>query len=248
MADLYDDRPALRRGLTVMGAAAEIILCDGKADALDHAVDRLHDLERRWSRFRVDSEISALNDRAGRSHRVSTDTVLLVELAQQGWRRTGGRFDPTLLAAVRRAGYDDDLARLPAARRSLPAAVGHHPMTCGRIQIDRRAATVRLPAGAGYDPGGIGKGLGADLVSADLVAAGVSHGASTSVVTCGSGAWARMATGGASPPPAGPSRSPTPRSPRAARSAAPGWSPGAGCTPDRPCHARSRRHRRGRGA
>jgi thiamine biosynthesis lipoprotein len=101
---------------------------------------------------------------------------VLIDLAQQGWRRTGGRFDPTLLAAVRRAGYDDDLARLPAVRQSLPATVGHHPMTCGWIVVDHHAGTVRLPAGAGFDAGGIGKGLAADLVSADLVSAGVTGG------------------------------------------------------------------------
>ena len=31
---------------------------------------------------------------------------------------------------------------------------------------------MRLPAGSGFDPGGIGKGLAADIVSAELLAAG----------------------------------------------------------------------------
>jgi thiamine biosynthesis lipoprotein len=176
MAATADVGPTLRRSFTVMSSAGEITLVGGTPDALDAAVERLRDLEHRWSRFRTDSEISALNDHAGRPLRMSADTRVLIDLAVQGWRRTGGRFDPTLLAAVRRAGYDDDLARLPAVRQSLPATVGHHPMTCGWIVVDHHAGTVRLPAGAGFDAGGIGKGLAADLVSADLVSAGVTGG------------------------------------------------------------------------
>lgn len=176
MGTTADVGPILRRTFIVMSCSAEITLVGGTTDALDAAIDRLGDLERRWTRFRADSEISELNDHAGQPLRVSADTLLLVDLARQGWRRTGGRFDPTLLAAVCRAGYDDDLAQLPEARASLPATVGHHPMTCGRIVIDHDASTVHLPAGAGFDPGGIGKGLAADLVSADLVAAGVAGG------------------------------------------------------------------------
>ena len=33
------------------------------------------------------------------------------------------------------------------------------------IEIDRAASTVRLAAGTGFDPGGIGKGLAADLIA-----------------------------------------------------------------------------------
>jgi thiamine biosynthesis lipoprotein len=36
--------------------------------------------------------------------------------------------------------------------------------------------TITLPDGAGFDPGGIGKGLAADLVSADLAARGIPGG------------------------------------------------------------------------
>lgn len=168
--------PILRSRFAVMGSTAEVTLIGGTPEALEGAVARLHDLERRWSRFVADSEVSRLNDQTGTPQRVSADTLLLVDLARRGWRGTGGRYDPTLLAAVRRAGYDDDLARLPVTRASLSEPVAHDPATCGRIVVDHDAGTVGLPAGAGFDPGGIGKGLAADLVSADLVAVGVAGG------------------------------------------------------------------------
>ncbi|MGN6695379.1 MAG: FAD:protein FMN transferase, partial [Aquihabitans sp.] len=38
----------------------------------------------------------------------------------------------------------------------------------GAIEIDHAASAVRLPEGVGFDPGGIGKGLAADLVAARI--------------------------------------------------------------------------------
>jgi thiamine biosynthesis lipoprotein len=107
--------------------------------------------------------------------RVSDDTVLLVELACDAWRRTGGRFDPTVLRAVEATGYTAGHDRqTPGAvetpRRTI--AVGG----CDSIVIDRRRRTVQLPVGGGFDPGGIGKGLAADLVSYELDATGVDGG------------------------------------------------------------------------
>jgi thiamine biosynthesis lipoprotein len=168
--------PVLRRRFEVMGSNAEIILVGGSSPALSAAVARLHELDRRWSRFRPDSEVSRLNAAAGRPVEVSPETALLVDLARQGWHRTNGRYDPTLLAAVRRAGYTDDFARLAPDARPPSGAIEHDPGSCGRITIEAGAGTIALPDGAGFDPGGIGKGLAADLVSADLAAGGTAGG------------------------------------------------------------------------
>jgi thiamine biosynthesis lipoprotein len=155
-----------------MGTTAHIVVVDGGRRALSAAVDRLCDLDARWSRFRPDSEVSRLNDHAGSPQRVSPETALLVGLAQDGWRRTSGRFDPTLLQALRAAGYTDGLPGDAPVVVSPPP--DHDPQLCGQIVLDRSAGTVCLPAGAGFDPGGIGKGLAADLVTAELAATGVA--------------------------------------------------------------------------
>lgn len=176
MAVSADIEPVLRHRFHVMGSEAEISLIDGTPLAMSTAVARLHQLDRRWSRFRPDSEVSRVNASAGRPVPVSSETMLLVDLAQRGWRRTDGRYDPTLLAAVRRAGYTDDFARLPAVVAPSPDPVDHDPRTCARITIDADAGAIALPDGAGFDPGGIGKGLAADLVSADLAARGIRGG------------------------------------------------------------------------
>ena len=56
----------------VMGCTAHVVVvADDPAPLLAQARERLADLEARWSRFRADSEISALNAAAGRPALVS---------------------------------------------------------------------------------------------------------------------------------------------------------------------------------
>ena len=147
-----------------MGSDAHVVV-HGPVELADLAVDLIEDLESRWSRFRDDSEVCELNRRAGEWVPVSPATITLVRRAIEGWALTGGRFDPTVLGDVVRAGYDrsfPDVAAL-ATDRTLPAS----PLGRGTaaIEIDDEAGAVRLPAGVGFDPGGLGKGLAADLVA-----------------------------------------------------------------------------------
>jgi thiamine biosynthesis lipoprotein len=79
------------------------------------AVDALEAREARWSRFRPTSELCRVNDAAGAPVVVSPDTFALIALAVDAWRDTGGRYDPTVLAALEAAGYDRDFDAL--ARR-----------------------------------------------------------------------------------------------------------------------------------
>jgi thiamine biosynthesis lipoprotein len=150
-----------------MGSDAHLVVVGGPADLLDEAQRRIEQLERRWSRFIASSEVCDLNRRAGRAVTVSADTALLVGRALEAWRLTGGGFDPTVLGAVLRAGYDvsfDDISAANA-RRGSSLIIG-----CSDIEID--GDSVRLPPGAGFDPGGIGKGLAADILMDELLAAG----------------------------------------------------------------------------
>jgi thiamine biosynthesis lipoprotein len=45
---------------------------------------------------------------------------------------------------------------------------------CASIELDAGLRAVRLPAGVGIDPGGIGKGLAADIVVGELLGAGAA--------------------------------------------------------------------------
>jgi FAD:protein FMN transferase len=160
---------AAERRFRAMGSDAHLVVVGGADHLLDDAQQRIEDLEQRWSRFIDSSEICELNRRAGEDVTVSVETALLVERAIEAWRLTGGGFDPTVLGAVLRAGYDisfEQIAGDRAVASSNSLIVG-----CTDIRIDGRI--IGLPAGTGFDPGGIGKGLAADIVIGELLAAGV---------------------------------------------------------------------------
>jgi thiamine biosynthesis lipoprotein len=150
-----------------MGARAHVIVVGGPAGLADVAAARIEQLECLWSRFRPRSDVSRLNQHAGRRVAVAPETVELVERAVAGFRLTGGMFDPTLLGPVIRAGYDRTFELIPAAAR--PGRSDAEP-ACAEIAFGPGWA--RLPAGSGFDPGGIGKGLAADMVTTELMAAG----------------------------------------------------------------------------
>ena len=156
-----------------MGSDAHLVIVGGDRSLVRRAIARIDELESRWSRFRPDSEVTALNMRSGLPMPVSADTRLLVARAVEAWHLTGGSFDPTLLDDLLRAGYDRSFEQLAAdadtrevfARRQTAGASG-----CTAIIVADRTDT--MPAGMAFDAGGIGKGLAADLVATELMAEG----------------------------------------------------------------------------
>src|SRR5262245_22881732 len=100
--------------LRAMGTTAHVVVVadptltdpSRAGDLLEQAVERIAELEQRWVRFVETSEVVALTRGAGSSVDVSPDTALLVERAIEAYRESGGTFDPTVLGAVVRAGYD----------------------------------------------------------------------------------------------------------------------------------------------
>lgn len=168
------------RHVAAMGSHAHVLVNAQGARRADEIADatcrRIEQLEARWSRFQPHSEISRLNARAGRgARRVHRDTLDLVARALEARQLTEGLFDPTLLRPLEALGYDRDLdlvrsgspvtAREPGSKSSATAT---------DVRVDWEAGTVELADGVGFDPGGIGKGFAADLVSADAMAAGAA--------------------------------------------------------------------------
>jgi thiamine biosynthesis lipoprotein len=149
-----------------MGTEAEILLVGGDPALLSQARTRLDELESRWSRFRTTSEISQLNRAGGRVTVVSPETYQLVAESVTAWYVTGGRFDPTVLDAVEEAGYDRTFAEV--IRDSDKPVVWRPAPGCRDVVLYPSVGAVCLPPGVRFDPGGIGKGLAADMVVAEL--------------------------------------------------------------------------------
>lgn len=152
------------RRWTAMGTSctASLVGPGGVAGAA-RAEQEVARLEAQWSRFRPTSEVASLNAAPERAIPVSPETLELVALAVSWWRATGGLFDPTVVHALRTAGYVADLASGTG-----PVGIGTPAAGCGGVDVDQAAGTVRLGACGGIDLGGIGKGRAADLVAAHL--------------------------------------------------------------------------------
>lgn len=135
----------------------------GALGAAMAVVERVAELEGRWSRFLPDSDLSRVNAGAGSPVVVAPGTATLVAAAVTWWDRTAGRFDPSVLAALEAVGYDRDLATGHGAIGDGAPVPG-----CAGIVVDLVASTVRLPAGTTLDLGGIGKGAAVDRAVDDL--------------------------------------------------------------------------------
>ena len=141
----------------------------------------------RLSRFRADSDLSALNRDPHTA--VSSPPLLRAAVSAGLWaaQRSGGLVDPTLVRALERSGYDHSLdgvrpASLPEALAQAPPRRAARPNPSAlwrRIIVDDEAGTITRPPGVMFDTGGTGKGLCADAVAFRLA------GYTRFVVDCG---------------------------------------------------------------
>lgn len=162
-------RQAAKR-FEVMGTTAHLVVCGADEGLLEGAANRLRSLEHRWSRFLENSEVSQLNRAMGKAIAVSKETLRLFSVAVEAWYRTGGSFDPSVHDALVGLGYDRTFSEIQpgSAARTPLASPG-----CDGIEIDTRRSLVRVPVGVRFDPGGIGKGLAADIVAEEVFELGV---------------------------------------------------------------------------
>ncbi len=185
---------AVETRFRVMASEAQVIVVDGPPEAGNVAHRALAELERAWSRFLASSDISRLNHHPGTAIAVDDVTLTLVDTMVQAWRDTSGLLDPTVLPALLETGYRCSIDD-PDAATTLPDGFRSGDGNLDDVTVDRPGRTVMLPEGLVLDPGGIGKGLAADLVVAELL----SRGAAGALVSVGGD----LAAAGTPPPPGG---------------------------------------------
>ena len=151
----YDEFSAMN---TLVQVAAE-----GNLKDLQPGFERVRQFveqsEERFSRFRETSELTSLNQKAGRWFYASPAMFDLVKAALQLHNLTGGLFNPAILSALRQAGYDRsmDEIRLKAVLPARSRQVWNIPPfdeTC----LDPETNGILLPEGVQIDLGGIAKG------------------------------------------------------------------------------------------
>jgi thiamine biosynthesis lipoprotein len=133
----------------VLGAAC------GELKALMDRVDKAA------SRFRPDSELSIVNNRAGSMVPVSRLLVDLVDVSLVAASMSGGAVDPTVGAAVIAAGYNDDIERV---RRRFPQPAQDPKPIPGweQVRLNRKLALLGVPKDSALDLGAIAKAWTAD--------------------------------------------------------------------------------------
>jgi thiamine biosynthesis lipoprotein len=130
----------------------------------------------RFSRFRRNSELEALNDAGGRPFRVSQPMMHVLGMALRAARATDGLVDPMLGGRMIELGYDRTYEELEP--QSLDSVLPEWRAGAWRaIVVDQERGTVQLPVGYRVDLGGIVKGMAVDAALAELVADGVPYAA-----------------------------------------------------------------------
>ena len=130
-------------------------------DALDAACNR----------FRVDSELSRLNEGHGARTAMSTALELALTAALRAADATDELVDPTVLPALLALGYDRDFDEL-AHGDSILEHVALPAMGTSAIHLDLEEHTVTLDPPCQLDLGASAKALAADLIADDVADSG----------------------------------------------------------------------------
>ena len=154
-----------------LGTSVHLLVADADPEPARVAVeDLLERVDRTYSRFRRDSELSLVAGRPGQTARVSPLLCMAISAAMRAARLTDGLVDPTVGRAMRAIGYDDDFDRVAGRTEPLTLRLERVP-GWQAIAYDERARTLRVPRGIEIDLGSTGKALAADLAAAAANAA-----------------------------------------------------------------------------
>lgn len=138
--------------------------------AASAAMDEVHRIESKFSRYRPQSVVSRINAAAGGAPvEVDAETQSLLDFAASLHDASGGLFDAT--SGVLRRAWDFGQARLPlpGELEALLPLVGWH-------RVERHGDQVRLTLpGMELDFGGFGKEYAADRAAAVLNGQGIEH-------------------------------------------------------------------------
>jgi len=151
------------RAFDALGTTAQVMVTDPAA--LERAVgaveDELAAIDLACSRFRDDSELTALNRSGGRPFAASPLLVEALEVAIRAAEITDGDVDPTVGRAMTGLGWDCDFSVLVLRderdRFQVVPAAGWRS-----IHLDAERGTIDMPAGVEVDLGATAKALAAD--------------------------------------------------------------------------------------
>jgi len=149
-----------------LGTTVSVVVVDpGDLDAARQVLrEGVEAFDRACSRFRDDSELTALNAAAGRRVPVSPLFADALGTALRAARVTDGLVDPTVGTAMRLAGYDRDFASVADTGEPLAVTFTKVP-GWQMIELDPARGFARVPPGVEVDLGATAKARCADWVA-----------------------------------------------------------------------------------
>lgn len=164
-----DDPPAVRPARVVvhaLGTTALLSVTDPARLAVAARVLRteLAAVDAACSRFRPDSEISRLHERAGTAVAVGPLLAEAITTALRSAELTDGLVDPTVGAAVVALGYDRDFDRIDPVLPTAPPPPRPAP-GWWRVGWDPNTAVLMLPRRILLDLGATAKAMAADRIA-----------------------------------------------------------------------------------
>jgi len=115
--------------------------------------------EGQFSRFLPSSELTQLNQSAGRWFQASPEMFEIIQEALDLYILTDGLFDPSIMNSLIQAGYDQSMDKL-RRMASVPIIPGfaYKRIPLEEILLDAERHAIHLPVGMQIDLGGIAKG------------------------------------------------------------------------------------------
>lgn len=156
-----------------MGTSISLLLPEQQAEQGVQIVRTLFaEWEEALSRFIPESELSQLNEQAGKPVAVSDLLYTVLATALNAAQATEGIYDPAMLEQLVRVGYDRTFDELPKV--SFAPLLPEEPGGGWRgIRVDTIRRCVTLPVGIKLDFGGIAKGMAVDATLKQLYTSGI---------------------------------------------------------------------------
>jgi len=170
----YLSMESARRDVLMMDTFVSVMADGREAErVLDETVVEMRRLEALLSAHIEGSDVYRINNALGAQVSVSAETIEVLEVAEEVFRRTNGAFDVTIGAVLRLWGFGTEARQVPTAEELLSAMNG---VGFTNVEFSREEKWVRLKHPATrLDLGGVAKGYIVDRATEFIYSRGIRH-------------------------------------------------------------------------
>lgn len=170
----YMTMESARRDVLMMDTFVSVLADGRQAErVIDDAVVEMQRLEAILSAHVEGSDVYRINNARGAQVSVSQETIDVLLVAEEAFRRTNGAFDVTIGAVLKLWGFGTDDRHVPSAAEILEAMKG---VGFANVEFSREGRWVRLKnVATRLDFGGVAKGYIVDRAAEFIASRGIRH-------------------------------------------------------------------------